>query len=127
MRRHWTPHAREDRFRLAEALGDPDSEAALLRGTIIATEQLKAHPRIGPAIDGTRIRKWPITETPCLFLYMVRDDTILLLRIGHNRSDRSEEHTSELQSLMRTSYTVFCLKQIRITHYTEPATTTQHR
>src|SRR3546814_2980859 len=28
---------------------------------------------------------------------------------GH--SDRSEEHTSELQSLMRISYAVFCLKQ----------------
>src|SRR3546814_3605016 len=27
--------------------------------------------------------------------------------------DRSEEHTSELQSLMRISYAVFCLKQKR--------------
>src|SRR3546814_9799251 len=27
---------------------------------------------------------------------------------------RSEEHTSELQSLMRNSYAVFCLKQIHI-------------
>src|SRR3546814_6224793 len=27
------------------------------------------------------------------------------------RRVRSEEHTSELQSLMRTSYAVFCLKQ----------------
>src|SRR3546814_2534294 len=27
------------------------------------------------------------------------------------RSCRSEEHTSELQSLMRTSYAVFCLKK----------------
>src|SRR3546814_2669892 len=26
-------------------------------------------------------------------------------------TDRSEEHTSELQSLMRISYAVFCLKQ----------------
>src|SRR3546814_3592171 len=26
-------------------------------------------------------------------------------------TDRSEEHTSELQSLMRSSYAVFCLKQ----------------
>src|SRR3546814_9277856 len=26
-------------------------------------------------------------------------------------NDRSEEHTSELQSLMRTSYAVFCLKK----------------
>src|SRR3546814_9852934 len=27
-----------------------------------------------------------------------------------SKSDRSEEHTSELQSLMRISYDVFCLK-----------------
>src|SRR3546814_7670843 len=29
---------------------------------------------------------------------------------GIDRDRRSEEHTSELQSLMRTSYAVFCLK-----------------
>src|SRR3546814_6721234 len=29
--------------------------------------------------------------------------------------NRSEEHTSELQSLMRTSYAVFCLKKKKIT------------
>src|SRR3546814_9737443 len=28
-----------------------------------------------------------------------------------NRLERSEEHTSELQSLMRISYAVFCLKK----------------
>src|SRR3546814_9136319 len=28
-------------------------------------------------------------------------------------AERSEEHTSELQSLMRTSYAVFCLKKKR--------------
>src|SRR3546814_3408049 len=28
-----------------------------------------------------------------------------------SKSSRSEEHTSELQSLMRTSYAVFCLKK----------------
>src|SRR3546814_9809707 len=33
-------------------------------------------------------------------------------------SDRSEEHTSELQSLMRISYAVFCLKTIKKTKYT---------
>src|SRR3546814_8156124 len=31
---------------------------------------------------------------------------------------RSEEHTSELQSLMRTSYAVFCLKKKKQTHKT---------
>src|SRR3546814_4270948 len=30
---------------------------------------------------------------------------------------RSEEHTSELQSLMRISYAVFCLKKKNNTHY----------
>src|SRR3546814_8147966 len=30
------------------------------------------------------------------------------------RPDRSEEHTSELQSLMRISYAVFCLKKKKI-------------
>src|SRR3546814_7179413 len=37
------------------------------------------------------------------------DDT--LLAALHFALDRSEEHTSELQSLMRTSYAVFCLKK----------------
>src|SRR3546814_10333005 len=31
--------------------------------------------------------------------------------IGPNMALRSEEHTSEFQSLMRISYAVFCLKQ----------------
>src|SRR3546814_3867002 len=30
---------------------------------------------------------------------------------GRHINDRSEEHTSELQSLMRNSYAVFCLKK----------------
>src|SRR3546814_13454231 len=32
-------------------------------------------------------------------------------RRARERHHRSEEHTSELQSLMRTSYAVFCLKK----------------
>src|SRR3546814_5198282 len=32
-------------------------------------------------------------------------------RCGRPRHTRSEEHTSELQSLMRSSYAVFCLKK----------------
>src|SRR3546814_7715278 len=35
-------------------------------------------------------------------------------RAGH---PRSEEHTSELQSLMRISYAVFCLKKKKIYSY----------
>src|SRR3546814_5924844 len=41
------------------------------------------------------------------------DGELLLLRSGRQRQAevRSEEHTSELQSLMRISYAVFCLKK----------------
>src|SRR3546814_5457758 len=38
--------------------------------------------------------------------------------------DRSEEHTSELQSLMRISYAVFCLKKKRINTNITSITTT---
>src|SRR3546814_3270952 len=34
-----------------------------------------------------------------------------------SKSTRSEEHTSELQSLMRSSYAVFCLQKKKIDHY----------
>src|SRR3546814_8209203 len=40
-------------------------------------------------------------------------------QVGHHRLHRlarSEEHTSELQSLMRISYAVFCLKKKITTH-----------
>src|SRR3546814_6049462 len=35
------------------------------------------------------------------------------------KSGRSEEHTSELQSLMRISYAVFCLKKKKIERLTK--------
>src|SRR3546814_6770679 len=34
-----------------------------------------------------------------------------LIRVSRDFDARSEEHTSELQSLMRISYAVFCLKK----------------
>src|SRR3546814_8503613 len=42
--------------------------------------------------------------------------------------DRSEEHTSELQSLMRISYAVFCLKKKKNTkqHHTTSTITSKY-
>src|SRR3546814_7112895 len=37
-------------------------------------------------------------------------------RAAAGTAARSEEHTSELQSLMRISYAVFCLKKTKIKH-----------
>src|SRR3546814_1301207 len=41
------------------------------------------------------------------YMDVVQNQAVLDL----NRNNRSEEHTSELQSLMRISYAVFCLKK----------------
>src|SRR3546814_1081275 len=40
--------------------------------------------------------------------------------VASSRGGRSEEHTSELQSLMRISYAVFCLKKNKSTPYNNP-------
>src|SRR3546814_2545109 len=41
----------------------------------------------------------------------------------HRAAGRSEEHTSELQSLMRISYAVFCLKKKKQSQYQQTTTT----
>src|SRR3546814_8814250 len=48
---------------------------------------------------------------PCSSAYSPARDLCSLSRAPCDRSGRSEEHTSELQSLMRNSYAVFCLKK----------------
>src|SRR3546814_8740117 len=51
-----------------------------------------------------------LAENRCHFGTRIRRRHHDLRKIG-TQGDRSEEHTSELQSLMRTSYAVFCLKK----------------
>src|SRR3546814_1730983 len=48
----------------------------------------------------------PIDDTPAAKAGVLAGDYISKIR--------SEEHTSELQSLMRTSYAVFCLNKTKI-------------
>src|SRR3546814_4137902 len=46
----------------------------------------------------------------------VGDAVLTLIREDMIDQSRSEEHTSELQSLMRSSYAVFCLKKKKSKH-----------
>src|SRR3546814_9738305 len=59
--------------------------------------------------DLPRMAKW----SPQVAKTVVRGGPVGLgtTAININRRGRSEEHTSELQSLMRNSYAVFCLKK----------------
>src|SRR3546814_3612027 len=62
--------------------------------------------------------RWKLAEK-CGFNGLARS-LLSLFRTRPKGRDRSEEHTSELQSLMRISYAVFCLKKkkklIQIVH-----------
>src|SRR3546814_7269824 len=49
----------------------------------------------------------PATNT---FVGLLSGARFIARRLGYDDQIRSEEHTSELQSLMRISYAVFCLK-----------------
>src|SRR3546814_5657009 len=81
-----------------------------------STSLFRSDGRQGPPIR-RRCRaapQAPFEEAFCL----VDEKPPVAFRLGQERfssfgsdRERSEEHTSELQSLMRISYAVFCLKQ----------------
>src|SRR3546814_4220510 len=61
--------------------------------------------------DRGAVQKWPLRGSvpgPCFRGASAR--SLLGSLQPKRRCPRSEEHTSELQSLMRISYAVFCLK-----------------
>src|SRR3546814_7150616 len=89
-----------------------------MRGVALGTRQRHSH-RLNKAKSceaGASLAIEPMAwKTAILNLSAVRN--------GRERADyamphRSEEHTSELQSLMRNSYAVFCLKKKNNTHTT---------
>src|SRR3546814_4989465 len=73
--------------------------------------------------EGRPIETSVVVERP-LTLFLNKQEIVTMMTIGdypdylavgylinQNMLHRSEEHTSELQSLMRISYAVFCLKK----------------
>src|SRR3546814_4352559 len=88
---------------------------------LVATRQLPTGTIIGP--NSFRYQPWPkdLVEQA----YFLKDKTDVNTLVGtvvrfpitagepltQGALVRSEEHTSELQSLMRISYAVFCLKK----------------
>src|SRR3546814_8707931 len=58
------------------------------------------------AMDTQPVKERQVTRIPEEFQQTIGNAVADL-----GNSDRSEEHTSELQSLMRISYAVFCLKK----------------
>src|SRR3546814_10079328 len=67
-----------------------------------------------PLQPGNRVPKRPLVAFPggSILRWIIRG-AVSLSAVGEmfNQRRRSEEHTSELQSLMRISYAVLCLKK----------------
>src|SRR3546814_7964992 len=68
------------------------------KGTVSESRRSRVMPRSAPALLELALE------------HFAGDDRL------HDLDRRSEEHTSELQSLMRISYAVFCLKKKINTH-----------
>src|SRR3546814_1391971 len=73
-------------------------------------------PRVAAVVSG----RWPQAawrvSSP---LFQLQGHSSSVCSASRTRRTRSEEHTSELQSLMRNSYAVFCLKNKKhIYHHT---------
>src|SRR3546814_8460474 len=84
------------RIRLGNGLHDENWLQTLIHDHPAILPVSDIEPGFGDLIAAAR-------EVPCGHGYI---DNLYLTPSG-----RSEEHTSELQSLMRTSYAVFCLKK----------------
>src|SRR3546814_6495361 len=87
--------------------------------TLHFDDHLLGHVELGVQVHHQRHRSY--TQTQLLRAYsQLRNHRFvgkpadityaITARLGTTRPDISEEHTSELQSLMRISYAVYCLK-----------------
>src|SRR3546814_6913062 len=113
------PHVAEDP--LDDGLGrDPPPTEDLDAAVGDAPDRLRAD-RLGDA--RLHARPLPLVEQPSGVPDLKPGGADVHLVVGQHEADplvRSEEHTSELQSLMRISYAVFCLKKKTINqNYTE--------
>src|SRR3546814_5086285 len=91
--------------------------ATAFKGVLVADldrERIEAHfgGRFASHQRGTRCRHESVLHA--MLTLALRERSLYLIPYWN----RSEEHTSELQSLMRISYAVFCLKKKNTTHDT---------
>src|SRR3546814_4295360 len=80
--------------------------------TLLENRVFKAGPALGsPAAVRDYLRLKLVAEPNEIFAVVFLDNQHQVLAFEPLFKGRSEEHTSELQSLMRISYAVFCLQK----------------
>src|SRR3546814_9942190 len=101
---------------IANRTGEASPEWPIRSCTCPLSQNVVAQVFCGPRCPRQRfwaaIRNSTLPSGPVIGL-SIRSRTVQPSVSSHSRT-RSEEHTSELQSLMRLSYAVFCLKKKKI-------------
>src|SRR3546814_5155477 len=105
--------AAEQRRPLACAVGQDLRHKAPV---VVVDDRLRHGPeerkRVDVAIDPClRYRRWISADIAAVTVRQIQHEEVGLPLHAADDDHRSEEHTSELQSLMRNSYAVFCLKK----------------
>src|SRR3546814_14296954 len=79
--------------------------------TLFRSSVLASRGRFPPSRDRVSMHCCSTHWKNCRSLRRGCRKTTRTVQVDADQSSRSEEHTSELQSLMRISYAVFCLKK----------------
>src|SRR3546814_5064629 len=88
-----------------------DSRLQMVKAAADVRDFLGRFPALGAHFDHCVIDTGPKWDELTLSAMAVADAVIAPVQVAEDSIEcRSEEHTSELQSLMRISYAVFCLK-----------------
>src|SRR3546814_3945329 len=103
----------------AQIAGQDDQRVAEIHGAALSVCQAAIIKDLQQGVEHVAVRLFHLVEQHDLIRpppdRFGQDAAFLIAHITRRRADqasdrvRSEEHTSELQSLMRTSYAVFCL------------------
>src|SRR3546814_8890941 len=92
----------------------------------LCLSQPQRRGEISPKLGFDRTQRDITAVTACIASIMRTGAAQHVGTSAHGKAVRSEEHTSELQSLMRISYAVFCLKKKKKTEQTTTSQSQQH-
>src|SRR3546814_691663 len=99
-------YIRNDSLNFNIKLSNDDNANRLDINALIEVDSSRAAFSILPSDVVLADQEWRIEET---FRLLYADSSLVI--DGFSLRNRSEEHTSELQSLLRISYAVFCLNK----------------